>query len=710
MQTQGTASVASLVGGFESLSVSAHDGHTLKAPLKPKDVDPSLRGRSASRASKDTLGTLSNLGLGSLLAHLPMPAKLEEKDDRRARKDSKEKKEVKGGGAGVEAEAEATKSKGKSKAEKQAARDKKEAALAVNKKFVKEKIAEKAAKMAARKESVQEKLEQIENFPEVDFSQHPLEIYRILKLADFNEETLRQYAKSNVARNLFQALRVLELFQVNCLKVGIVKSRMLGFVAKHCKELSKLDLTSANLTRAAVPDLMKLDKQLTQLSVQECGHQVSDIAIDRFTQLIALNIANAYVDDAWLERLAPLKALRRLNISGCANISEKGFYGVLENVKALKKLSVRNCKIDSMQFMKRFEVSRMKVERVTEDALAFVVTNPKCQLEVSLTMPCRADSEVQVVQSFEGGLTHLWLTNCGMKINEVSIDKFTQLEGLDASNTNVTDAWLARLANLKALQNLNLSGCNEITEVGVQDVLENRKALRNLNLQQCQHVVPDLHKIFHDRVAIKMSLDNQDKLVSSILRKLGNFENLQGNLLEMMKEAGPTITNLNLSEGILGMVLSPKRLIFLKIFNAIQKLSLKNGLLETNMLPEIGKSFPALRELDVSGLLVAAGGQEASTPLNDEHLRLLLENSTRLRSLLLDHTAVTSKGLSVLNELMKKVTLLSLQGCSELFKAQDAIVIPQRVRVLDIRGSAGLTEEHLDMLEKSNPKLIVRQE
>ena len=752
-----SASVASLVVGFETLAVS--DGNTLKAPLKPTGAGPSRQapprppGAGPSRKAPprptgagplsrvsytpratDTLGTLRNLHLGTLipsvdpqgsirrvsqitralnpqrfstlngipvvdtdeeapvnsLAPLASESASQAVSASDSKPEKKERKREKG------AEAEAPKTKGKSKAEKE---------KALQEKYVKEKIAAKAAQKALKKENAQNNLQALEKFLEVDFTQQPHQIYKILKLADYNEQTLQRHAIAIVCRNLFQALNTLRLFEVNCLQVGIVTDRLLGFVARHCKELSMLDLHSTFLTPAAVPELMKLDK-LTHLSLQDCGHQVSKIGIDRFTQLEALNVANTPVDDAWLERLFPLRALRRLNISGCTEITERGVYTVLDNVKALRKLNVRYSKVDGMMFMMNFETSRMKVQRISQDTLALVVTNRKALLEVSLTLPCLEGSEVQVLRYFEEGLTHLWLTACGMRVNEISIDKFSQLERLDVSNTDVNDAWLARLANLKTLQNLNLSGCDEITERGVKEVLENCRALRNLNLQLCKNVEPDLDKALHERVAIKMSLENRDEVVSTMLRKLVYFETLQGNLLEMIKTAGPTITDLNLS----GMVLSPGRLDFLKeIFKAVQTVSFENSLLETNMLPEIGRSFPKLRELNVSGLRVAQDGEEESLLLNDEHLHSLLINSQKLRSLRVDHTAVTSAGLSRINraELIKKVTLLSLQGCSELFKDRGVpLAVPQKVSVLYIKGS-GLSHEHHSMLKRSNTKLIV---
>ena len=86
-------------------------------------------------------------------------------------------------------------------------------------------------------------------------------------------------------------------------------------------------------------------------------------------------------------------------------------------------------------------------------------------------------------------LQQLDLSGCGQITDEgvSSLSSLTSLQQLDLSHcTQITDAGVSALTSLTSLQQLNLSNCKQITSEGVFSALSSLPALWVLNVSNCK--------------------------------------------------------------------------------------------------------------------------------------------------------------------------------------------------------------------------------
>ena len=233
------------------------------------------------------------------------------------------------------------------------------------------------------------------------------------------------------------------------------------------------------------------------------------LATLRHAPLTELDVSYTKLDDAALERLAPLTRLRVLVLRGCA-ISDIGV-GHCSGMVRLRRLDLRSCDVGNnalralanMVQLRELDVAHTEVGdagllQLAPLAQMRALTLDSCRvtnagLQVLPRLPCLASldlSDSEVPQLCVVGivrlrqLTHLNLFCSG--VNDASaallgrLAKFGKLRSLNLDSRGVTDAAMPAVATIGSLTHLDLFGAR-ITDVGLKHIAKLRR-LRHLEL------------------------------------------------------------------------------------------------------------------------------------------------------------------------------------------------------------------------------------
>jgi hypothetical protein len=202
----------------------------------------------------------------------------------------------------------------------------------------------------------------------------------------------------------------------------------------------------------ASPQIFHRDTRRYAVNVD---HQVSDLgllALTQLTQLTDLGLRRLYrLTDNSRTALTRFTALTRLNLGGCSRLTERTLIDVSPVLTRLTDLNLRGC------------------DAVTDDGLASISS---CSSLIRLDLKeCDAVTEIGFHRFFRSSyvvpfLKALNLTRCA----------------------SINDSCLLTMAShADALEELNLSGCRRITDVGVS-ALEDISSLHRVELKHCRKV------------------------------------------------------------------------------------------------------------------------------------------------------------------------------------------------------------------------------
>ncbi len=268
---------------------------------------------------------------------------------------------------------------------------------------------------------------------------------------------------------------------------------------KGMTKLKKLDLgnryypVSDKITDDGMVHLNKL-KSLEELELPRTG--VTDVGLAHLASLKALKKLNVgrEVTDNGIATLAKMKSLEDLDISS-KNITDAGMIQ-LSKCNSLKSLSLNGGQ------MTNAGLARLaKLKTLTKLSLWLRRTQVTGSgLTVLKELPLLTKFKVHNIDFGEAGMAHL----AGLKSLEHleiyapegtitdddlgDLSRITSLKNLqitvhDSSQSLITDRGLAHLANLKALEFLTISSCQEVTDAGLKH-FEELATLRRLRLDK----------------------------------------------------------------------------------------------------------------------------------------------------------------------------------------------------------------------------------
>jgi internalin A len=229
---------------------------------------------------------------------------------------------------------------------------------------------------------------------------------------------------------------------------------------------------------------------------------MTDADLDRLARLPALeaiNLAYTKITDEGLERLEPLKHVKVLNLHYAEAVTDLGI-AHLKHWRNLEYLNVRGTKVTSSLFEHIAKMSRLKFldvgcSRVNDDLFELLDELPRLEhfsfggnkmsgsaLPLLKALPALKELSVSGQQRTDSGLWSVAVTDFNVR----QIAALTQLEMLDLGETNLTDRGASELAGLKNLQTLDLHG-TRVTSKGLA-ALAGLTKLRHLKLWKAKGI------------------------------------------------------------------------------------------------------------------------------------------------------------------------------------------------------------------------------
>jgi len=252
-----------------------------------------------------------------------------------------------------------------------------------------------------------------------------------------------------------------------------VSDRSSELISSHCPNLENLQLGGCTgISNLSLKTISEGLKRIKCLNLRSCW-QVSDVGVLHLSSssplpLEDLNLQDCQkVSDVALRHISQGLNIVSLNLSFCANISDSGMKS-LARISSLKTLNLRSCD----------NISDIGVGYLAEGCVGLQT------LDLSF---CDRVTDRAMVHIASGlfNLRSLSLVSC--KISDEGVAKMCKtLVDLHILNigqcSNVTDTSLDHIGSrMKQLRQIDLYGCNEITENGLQRLKTGCSKLQQVN-------------------------------------------------------------------------------------------------------------------------------------------------------------------------------------------------------------------------------------
>ncbi|CAJ2656117.1 unnamed protein product [Trifolium pratense] len=442
-------------------------------------------------------------------------------------------------------------------------------------------------------------------------------------------------------------------------------NRCVDLIAIKCKQLSSMDLSYLPITEKCLTSIFKL-QHLEDLVLEGCFGVGDD------------SLNNLVVNQG-------CKTLKKLDISGCQNISHIGlskltsisgcvkqlvladgspatlaFADSLSKLSMLQSITLDGCIItsDGLKAIGNLcislkELSLSKCSGVTDEALSFLVSKHRDLRKLDITC-CRKITDVSIASIANScrSLTSLKMESCTLVSSEAYIligQKCHYLEELDLTDNEIDDEGLESISRCSRLSSLKLGICLNITDRGVSYVGMCCSKIKELDLYRCTGVT--------------------DLGISAIASGCPD--------LEMINTAYCTS-------------ITDRALFCLSKCANLQTLEIRGCLLVTSIgLASISMNCKQLSRLDI----------KKCYNIDDSGMIPLAHFSQNLRQINLSYSSVTDVGLLSLAGIccLQNFTLLHLQGLS-----------PQGLAAA-LLACGGLTKAKLHVkLRSLLPELLIR--
>eukprot|EP00698_Gefionella_okellyi_P021932 TRINITY_DN7198_c0_g1_i1.p1 TRINITY_DN7198_c0_g1~~TRINITY_DN7198_c0_g1_i1.p1 ORF type:complete len:531 (+),score=87.06 TRINITY_DN7198_c0_g1_i1:401-1993(+) len=219
--------------------------------------------------------------------------------------------------------------------------------------------------------------------------------------------------------------------------------------------------------------------------------------IARFSMLRVLELTNVneQIDDVHLLSIATsCSRLRTFTLATGPKVTDTGLYSLVSQCVRLEVLVLENCAIEKIHpigifcsSLKRLSlagarnIDDISVERFTKIA--------RCaQLQViNLSRTHVGDCSIQSLQLFSS-LRQLVLSGCDL-VTDNGVDyivrQWSTLNSLDIGACSVTDDALKAVGKLPGLFDLSVRGCTDITDQGIEEFAQSARLLRSIHAEGC---------------------------------------------------------------------------------------------------------------------------------------------------------------------------------------------------------------------------------
>ncbi|XP_028797114.1 F-box/LRR-repeat protein 3-like [Neltuma alba] len=334
-----------------------------------------------------------------------------------------------------------------------------------------------------------------------------LDLSNATELRDAAASAVAQF--SNLEKLWVGRCKLITDMGIGCIAVGCKKLRLIclkwcvgvgdlgvELIAIKCEELRSLDLSYLPITDKCLPSIFKL-QYLEDLVLEGC-FGIDDDNTDVFKQ--------------------GCRTLKKLDISGCQNITHIGLSALISSSACLEQLNLADGSpvtlaladgLNKLSMLQSIildgclvtssglkavgyscsslkELSLSKCLGVTDEALSFVVSKHRDLRKLDITC-CRmiTDLSIASIASSCTSLTSLKMESCSLVSREAFIligQRCHSLEDLDLTDNEIDDEGLKSISSCAGLSNLKVGICLNITDRGLSYVGKSCPKLKELDL------------------------------------------------------------------------------------------------------------------------------------------------------------------------------------------------------------------------------------
>jgi hypothetical protein len=283
------------------------------------------------------------------------------------------------------------------------------------------------------------------------------------------------------------------------------------------------------VTNKIINEISNYCKELVYLKLLQCN-KINDVGFkyiaNKLTGLKKLNMRQSKLNDAALIKIAiGCKDLLEFDLSHCEKITDTGIIGIAENLTNLEDLNIaHNPEIDGFNYITDKGINNIAIKLL---ALKKLDLTDSLLTDISL---------IKIAQNLFN-LQYLDLTWCRLITDESIIkiaEKLTNLQYLNLShNQLITEESIFKISeNLINLRELNLSYCDKVSDESLISISENLNHLQDLDLTCCREITDKgVIKIADNLVELeKLSLSSchfvSNASVSVISENLSNLKHL----------------------------------------------------------------------------------------------------------------------------------------------------------------------------------------
>eukprot|EP01041_Mallomonas_annulata_P014540 gene14540-30950_t len=301
----------------------------------------------------------------------------------------------------------------------------------------------------------------------------------------------------------FLALGFDQLKDLDLSSIRRVDDEAITYFAQSCPMLSILSLSSTNITDNGISIIGKYCHQLTSLILNSCN--ITDKAIlplaQGCTKLLKLDISDIQdITKLGLSLLAQnCSILEELNISA-SNLNDECIFALCSGHLHLKILKMNNLtnindisfKYISESFTNLEMIDISNNQNITDESLIYLSNGCHHLKEICLYQ-CSKIKDT----GFENLCKHCPLLHTIDLSNGVTLQGIHYIAKYASNlttlhqyciNNEFDDNYFKELSKCTSITNLNVSGCPEITDVGIQYITQSCHQITTLNIDSCKNI------------------------------------------------------------------------------------------------------------------------------------------------------------------------------------------------------------------------------
>lgn len=379
-------------------------------------------------------------------------------------------------------------------------------------------------------------------------------------LRQFLEDTPIFFEKLSAASAVALASKIPDLKRINFDGCTDLIDEDVEKLVERCPKIETLRIgNSIHVTDASLQAISRL-KFLKHLEIKNL-ERITNFGLNCLqnnTELLSLTLKGIdRLSNDGLAFLQSMPVLQKLSITECSNLSDEGLkyldklkslfsldlswtpiegkgFSYFKNLHALQQLNLSNCKLLKEDELHHLQPLQNLIGMDLTHCLSLTTSNLKNLLQIKGLLALKLgwcdlkNTQIKSIAEQLPKLMHLNIQGASHLTAETfqALTQLSQLERLDLSATDVNDAILEPIADLKKLEELYLNDCLNISDEGLK-LLQNNKELTVLVLKNCPKITDaGLAPLANLPQLVSLDLSDCPKITSSGLSLLAPLEKL----------------------------------------------------------------------------------------------------------------------------------------------------------------------------------------